>query len=311
MSHKFLMKSDNVYVIDTKMFNFEHYMSAYLIKGKELVMIDTGLPNQTQTVIDGIKSHGFSVSDISHIFVTHEHGDHCGNAGPLVKLNPKIKVHGHPLTKQRLTDPASIEASMKGKLLPKMISRFGHAEPVPPNNIEYLNDAEEFDLGDGERLKVIYAPGHQPGSIVIFEEKFGGLFINDLVGNYFADADAFIMLTPYGSDVIQGLESLKKTMEIPVKKLFLGHFGISENPKYVMQGAADIMQGLLDIGVRCMEDGSPELIEPRVKAFRMPEAKKLKAARGEYIYNYTVEELIGHQSTSFAKYFLTSGYLKK
>ena len=44
MSYKFEMQADNVYVIDTKMFGFDNYMSAYLVQGKELALIDTGLP---------------------------------------------------------------------------------------------------------------------------------------------------------------------------------------------------------------------------------------------------------------------------
>ena len=308
MSHKFEMESDNVYVIDTMMFNFEHYMSAYLVKGKELAMVDTGLPNQMETVLAGIKSHGFSVSDISHIFVTHEHHDHCGNVAPLVKMNPKIRVHAHPSCKQLLTDPASIDAEMIGKVPPEQIVKFGKMEPFPEEKIEYLNDGDIFDLGDGEKLKAMYAPGHQSGCVIYFEEKFGGLFINDLVGNYFADADAFIMLTPHRSDVIKALENLKKLMNMPIKTLFLGHFGINSNPQYVMKGAADFIQSLLDIGVQCKKEGKPELIEPRVKAFRLAEAEKLKGVRSPEMYEFTKNELIAHQSPAFARYFLESGY---
>ena len=65
-----LKRLNNIYVIDTKMCGFDHYQSSYLVEGKELALIDTGLPNQIEAVRAGIKEHGFSVSDISHIFVT-------------------------------------------------------------------------------------------------------------------------------------------------------------------------------------------------------------------------------------------------
>ena len=73
-------RADNVYLIDTKMFNFNRYCAAYLVVGKEIALIDTGLPNQLETVRAGIQAHGFSISDISHIFITHAHTDHCGEA---------------------------------------------------------------------------------------------------------------------------------------------------------------------------------------------------------------------------------------
>lgn len=310
MKYEFATRSNNVYMIDTKMFGFEHYNSAYLVEGKELAMIDTGLPNQLEAVLAGIKSHGFSVSDISHIFCTHEHHDHCGNVAPLVKMNPRTKVHAHPLCTELLTDPAKRDAGIVGKVPPEQIARFGKMQPLPREKLEHLKDGDVFDLGDGEKLKVHFTPGHLPGGIIIFEEKFNGLFINDLVGNYFADADAFIMLTPHHSDIIEAQGLLKELMNMPIKTLFLGHFGINSNPQYVMKGAINFIQSLLDIGVQCVKEGKSELITTRVKAFRLAEAEKLKAVRSPEMYEFTRNELVGHQAPAFAEYFLASEYAK-
>ena len=86
MDYKYSMRADNIYAIDTKMFGFDRYSSAFLVEGKELALVDTGLPNQLESVREGIKSHGFSISDIAYIFVTHcEHPDHSGNAGTLLR----------------------------------------------------------------------------------------------------------------------------------------------------------------------------------------------------------------------------------
>ena len=84
-----------------------------------------------------------------------------------------------------------------------MAAKFGDMEPVPPSRIRYLNDGDVFDLGNGEKLKIIFAPGHQPGGTVFFAEKTKGLFIDDLVGNNMPDAEdgAAFMITPPGSDV--------------------------------------------------------------------------------------------------------------
>jgi glyoxylase-like metal-dependent hydrolase (beta-lactamase superfamily II) len=292
------------------MFGFEHYNTAYLVKGKELALVDTGLANQLETLLAGIKSHGFSVNDISYVFCTHEHHDHCGNVATLLKMNPRIKVYIHPKGKQNLTDPDSITAFMVGRVPPEQIAKIGKMDPVPPEKINYFNDGDVFDLGDGEKLRVMFSPGHQPGNVILFEEKYNGLFISDLPGNYFADADAFIMLTPHKSDVIMAMTNLKKLMNVPIKTLFLGHFGISNDPQHVIKGAASVIQGLLDIGVKCVKEGKPELIEPRVRAFRLTEAEKLKGVRPPEMYEFTKNELIAHQSPAFADYFLKSDYMK-
>jgi glyoxylase-like metal-dependent hydrolase (beta-lactamase superfamily II) len=76
----FKKRLDNVYVIDTNMFGYPEYMSVYLIQGKELALVDTGLPNQFDHILSGFEEHGFSPKDISYIFLTHcEHPDHSGN----------------------------------------------------------------------------------------------------------------------------------------------------------------------------------------------------------------------------------------
>lgn len=266
--------------------------------------MDTGLPNQLESLRAGIRAHGFSTGDIAYIFITHEHGDHCGNVAPLLKSNPKAKVYIHPIGAKHLIDPSISRAKLKGRLLPQMLARFGDREPIPPSRIEHLNNGDVFDLGDGEKLKIIFAPGHQPGGIVILEEKNMGLFINDLVGNFFADADCSLILTPYGSDLRQNMESLRNVMGMQVTRLFLGHFGISEKPKEVMRRAFHGMQQLMDIGAQCVAEGKPEEIVARVTASKMPEVEKLGAARGKAIYDYTLQELVPHQSTAFAEYYL-------
>lgn len=298
----FLERLDNVYMIDTKMFGFDHYNSAYLVEGKEIALIDTGLPNQTETVRAAIKAHGFSTGDISYIFITHYHPDHTGNVAPFLKDSPLASVYIHPGEAHYLTDP-SVDEALRKKVLPQeMDARFGHMEAVLPSRIKYLNDGDVFDLGNGERLKVIFAPGHSPYGIAIYEEKNKGLFINDLVGNYLSDANAHYVLNPPGSDHIQAIESLKKLMKLPVANLYLGHYGIVNKPKEIMSQAIKNMQQLLDIGNKYMREGKPELIADAVYKVILTELKKLRPVRGEAVYQYAAGEHILAQSKLFARY---------
>jgi glyoxylase-like metal-dependent hydrolase (beta-lactamase superfamily II) len=298
----FVERIDNVYAIDTNMFDFEHYMSAYIVEGKEVALIDTGLPTQYQALLSGIKGHGFSVNDISFIFVTHSHPDHCGNVGPLLKENPELKVYIHPEGVVNLTDP-SLELEVRKRVLPpKMAARIGEMEPIPTERIEILNEGDVFDLGNGEKLKVIFAPGHQPDGIVIFEEKNKGLFINDLVGNFLPDADALYPLNPPLSDHQLGIESLEKILDLPLNYLYLGHYGIIDKPKEVIMRALDGMRQLLDMGKKCISDGKPEEIASKTYDMIMPELEKLRKVRGENVYRYATEEHIATQVKLFAEY---------
>ncbi|MFC1901629.1 MBL fold metallo-hydrolase [Chloroflexota bacterium] len=299
-----LDRLNNVYVIDTNMFDLDHYNAAYIVEGKEIALIDTGQPNHIEEVRAGIKAHGFSISDISYIFVTHcEHRDHGGNVAPLLRESPRASVYINPAGLEYLTDP-SIEMARLIALNPELAARRGGMEPVPPSRIKCLNDGDVFDLGNGEKLRVIFAPGHQPSGMVILEEKNMGLFINDLVGIYLADADAHAHypLSPPRSDHMQAIESLKKLMDLPVDYLYLGHYGIVDKPKQVMARAIDDMQKLLDIGAKCMREGKLESIASKAYEMILPELEKLRLVRGEALYQYATQHHMASQVKLFAKF---------
>ena len=90
MAYKYLERADNVYLVDTHMFGFPHFNAAYIVAGREVALIDTGAPLSAEIVRNAIKKHGFSIQDISHIFVTHcEHPDHSGNVGRFITENTR------------------------------------------------------------------------------------------------------------------------------------------------------------------------------------------------------------------------------
>jgi len=149
-------RSDNVYMIDTRMFGFERFNAAYLIKGKQIALIDTGPASSTEVLRAGIKSHGFAIEDISYLFITHEHNDHCGNAGKLVKENSRIKVYSSPIAAEILLNPADHSSWTKSTMKPEMFARFGEMVPVPSSNLEIVHEGDVFDLGDNEKTKNLY-----------------------------------------------------------------------------------------------------------------------------------------------------------
>lgn len=293
---------NNIYVIDTNMCDLERYCAAYLVEGKEIALIDTGYPSQLEVVRAGIKAHGFSMSDISYIFITHcEHPDHSGNVAPLLRESPKASVYINPAGLEFLIDPSKERARHKARLSPERVAQIGKMEPVPRSRIKFLNDGDVFDLGNGEKLTIIFAPGHQPSGIVILEEKNRGLFINDLVGNYLVDTGAHYCLNPPRSDHQVAIETIKKLMDLPVNYLYLGHYGIADQPKQVMTRAIENMQRLLDMGKECIREGKPEDIALNVCEMARPELEKLRI-RGEKLFQYSSQGHIPGQAKLFTKY---------
>ena len=71
-----------------------------------------------------------------------------------------------------------------------------------------------------------------------------------------------------------------------------------------MKRAVDNIQWLLDMGSRCMEKGKQEEIATRFMDRYMPEVEKIRAVRGEGIYEYMSGELVPSLSKNFTNYYV-------
>ena len=57
-----------------------------------LVLVDAGLPGQTDAIAMAIANEGFRAEDLTHIIITHQDWDHVGSVSGLMKLAPTAKV---------------------------------------------------------------------------------------------------------------------------------------------------------------------------------------------------------------------------
>ena len=55
----------------------------YLVLGDEPILIDTSFPGRTRAILTEIEKLGLRPTDIAHILLTHQDGDHIGNAHAL------------------------------------------------------------------------------------------------------------------------------------------------------------------------------------------------------------------------------------
>ncbi len=282
---------DNVYVIDTKMFGFNRYCSAFIVAGKEIALIDTGTATSADAVRNGIKAHGFNIADITHVIITHLHFDHSGSAGILLKEMPRASVLVHPSILKHIIDPSILNENVIRDAGQKMADRFGALASMPSSRARSLIDGEVLDIGNDVRLRIIFAPGHHPSEIVLFDEHNKNLFIGDAAGLYFADENVILALSPLGSDIVRSMETLKMLMDVPATRLFMGHYGICDTPEEVMGRALDAMQQRFDIAVEAIEAGESDKLTGRMIASVSTEIEKLRT-RGQSLELYLTEELL-------------------
>ncbi|MGX9986335.1 MBL fold metallo-hydrolase [Soonwooa purpurea] len=123
---------------------------------KEAFIIDPGnfQVHETQQIESFITEHQLK---IKNILLTHAHIDHVlGLQWAFDKYNVPVLLHKND---KELLDRAPLSAM-----------QFGFQFTPFVGNLEFLNEGDILKLGE-EEFKILFVPGHSPGSIAFYNEK--------------------------------------------------------------------------------------------------------------------------------------------
>lgn len=193
-------------------------------------IVDPGPGSTLDTLRKELGAHGVSVNDLDAILLTHIHLDHAGSSGALVKENPRLAVYVHKLGAPHMMDPAKLLASA-ARLWPDNLDElFGEALPVAESHLRILEGGETITLGS-RKIEVAYTPGHASHHVSYFDNVEGVAFVGDTTGIRI-EGHSYVMPATPPPDIDLRLwdSSFATILERKPKRLFLTHFGFSENP---------------------------------------------------------------------------------
>lgn len=213
--------------------DFANTISVYLIDDKKLALVDPGVYAITDEVLDAIKAKGFKPEEIDYILLTHLHMDHAGNAWALLKHMPNAKVVIHHKAVKYLVDPKPLVASSR-EVLGSIIERWGGMEPIDEDKIIGVKE------GMFEFVKFIETPGHAPFHMSILVDD--QLFTGDVIGIRYANTlRPASPLPSFRYDL--ALSSIQKIKELNLKRLYMPHFGISNDVNAVINDNIKVYEG--------------------------------------------------------------------
>ena len=204
--------------------------TALLESDSHRAIVDPGPGSTLETLKKELRARGVSPSGLDAILLTHIHLDHAGATGALVKENPGLAVYIHKLGAPHMMDPSKLLASA-ARLWPDNLQQlFGNAVPVPAENLRILEGGETIELGSW-KIEVAYTPGHASHHVSYFEAAEGVAFVGDTTGIRI-EGHSFVMPATPPPDIDLKIwdTSLAAILERKPKRLFLTHFGFSENP---------------------------------------------------------------------------------
>jgi hydroxyacylglutathione hydrolase len=146
---------------------------SYIVTGEQLCLVDTGPVGGEQFIVPVLSEMGFSAKDVKRVINTHEHPDHVGgNTFFKETAQPRFACHTKAV---RWIE--TLENQLKERPVYGFYSLAGQSIQVH----QELQDGDEIDLGGGTTLRVIFTPGHSPGSISLYCPQDGSLIVGDAI----------------------------------------------------------------------------------------------------------------------------------
>lgn len=212
--------------VDTKMIGLDLVTSAYLLRGDQPALVETGPTTSSASVIDGLERLGMGASDLAHVIVTHIHLDHAGGVGTLAKRYPRATIWVHERGAPHLVDPSRLVSSTARVYGEETAhAYFGDVEPAPAARIRAIGDGDVVDLGS-RSLDVVYTPGHASHHVALVDSQTGGVFVGDALGVHLPDVKVLRPATPPPDiDVEVAVDSIERIRERARSVLYLSHYG--------------------------------------------------------------------------------------
>lgn len=176
----------------------ERFVYTYLITGKQICLIDSGVVSSEGVIFDYMAKIGLKPDDIYLMILTHSHPDHIGSAKS-IKEKSGCKVAAHS---GEISWIENVDLQAKERPVPNFHSLVEGSVNVD----EILEDKDILDLGNDLSLKIIHTPGHSQGSISLLIEEEGVLLTGDVIP---IKGDL-----PIYDDSAKSMESIRKLKEI-------------------------------------------------------------------------------------------------
>ena len=228
------MKQSDIHAYRPKSHMWPAPANSFLLEDRGgAVLIDAGCgsPESYEKLKGFINDHGFEMSDLHTVVLSHAHPDHMG-AMPFLLREAAPRVLIHRLEKPLASDPQLLNGSFDMSLITShYMERLGDTDPASINIIDYfkglcpmgaaeatdtLEEGDVLSLG-GRSFEVIHTPGHAPGHISLYDRENRVLLSGDNVGKVVA------WYCPSGGGAAGYLESLDKVGSLDIDVIMPSH----------------------------------------------------------------------------------------
>jgi len=155
---------------------------------KNLVLIDAGVPGQTDDIVKAIADAGHKAEDLTHLIITHQDWDHVGCVADLRKIAPSLQIVAHADEAEYL-DGRTLPIKLAARLQQRDTMTDEQKTAVDRWNDMYTNSPTpvHIEVQDKENLpicggiEIVHVPGHTPGHIAVYFKEANIIVCGDAV----------------------------------------------------------------------------------------------------------------------------------
>jgi hydroxyacylglutathione hydrolase len=174
--------------------------NTYLVGERRPILLDTGagVPEYVPLLTGFLRTE--RLGDIPRIVLTHRHRDHMGGVPDVRRAFPRIPVAKHVVNDPHL--PVPMETLAEGAVI----------------------------RGAGVTLRSFHTPGHASDHLCYYLEEERALFTGDLVLG-----GSTTVIPPDDGDLAQYLASLRRLLDLDVRRIYPGHGPVLEPGRPVIE----------------------------------------------------------------------------
>ncbi|MEQ6168500.1 MULTISPECIES: MBL fold metallo-hydrolase [unclassified Ekhidna] len=226
------------HILDLHFQNYEHAIAAFLIETDDgPVLIESGPYSTFPSLEKGLADHGYKVSDVKHVLLSHIHFDHAGAAWAFAERGAKVYLH--PFGHDHMHDPTKLVASATMIYGDQMDTLWGKMDGIPKKNLKVMEHEESVEIG-GQSFRALHTPGHAKHHIAWHWKDT--IFTGDVAGVKIEGGPVVPPCPPPDINIEDWLHSIDLILSKNPNKLVLTHFGEEMNPNIHMQELKGILK---------------------------------------------------------------------
>lgn len=250
----------------------ENRTGTYVIHEEELTLIETSASPSIPYLLKGLEALEVDPAEIKYIIVTHIHLDHAGGAGLLLEKCPNAKIIVHPKGKRHLADPSRLIQGARAVYGQQFDELFHPILPIPEDRLVIKEDGETLQIAPNRILTFLDTPGHANHHFSIHDPYSGGIFTGDTVGVYYSELlseglEFYLPSTSPNQFNPEAMLAAADRMEhLGIKRIYFGHYGMSENPDLVFKQLRYWLPLFVEAGDRVIKEQNHASFEEKTDA---------------------------------------------